>query len=86
MNNPKWRFMSLAEIKADHEVNGGKTDLLTVSLCEQDVNKYFLVVENETKQKDMPHFQKRFESEEEGLAYIEELNENPKYAVIVQPT
>lgn len=86
MYNPKWRFMSLEEIKADHKVNGGKTDLLIVSLCEQDVNKYFLVVVNETKQKDMPRLQKRFESEEEGLAYIDQLNENPKYAVIVQPT
>ena len=78
--------MDLSEIKADHIVNGGKTELLIVSLDKQDVNQYFLVVENETKNKTMTRLQKKFESEEEGWKYIEELQESPKYAVVVQQT
>lgn len=83
---PKWRFMNMNEIKADHKINGGKTDLLIVSLVQQSTNQYFLGVENETKNKTMTRLQKKFESEEEGWAYIEELQASPKYAVIVQPT
>lgn len=86
MYNPKWRFMGLAEIKADHKINGEKTELLIVSLCPRDNGQFFLVVENETKQKSMPRLEKLFDTEDEGWKYIEELQENPKYALIHQPT
>lgn len=86
MYSPKWRFMSLSEIKADHQLHGGKTELLTVSLDQQDVDRYFLAVNNETTQKPVRRLEKIFGSEEEGWKYIEELQKNPKYAVVVQPT